>query len=107
MFGMDLMKKLKEAQEAMGHMDVKLTQMRVEYSSGGNMVTVTINGKKEILDVKIDPAVIDPDDVEMLQDLIVAAIRGAHNKVDDEIKESMDDMLGGIDLPGINEIVDT
>ncbi|MCD6594288.1 YbaB/EbfC family nucleoid-associated protein [bacterium] len=103
MFGKDFMKKLQQAQEAFGHLDEKAASIEVEYSAGGGMVSVVMNGKKEIIDLKILPDVVDPNDVEMLQDLIIAAIRGASEKADDEIKSQMSEITGelGIDIPNM------
>jgi DNA-binding YbaB/EbfC family protein len=75
--------------------------MRVEASSGGGMVTVVINGAKQLQSLKIDPEVVNKDDVEMLQDLIVAALNDAHRKADEEMQKSMGGMLGGLKVPGL------
>ena len=82
-------------------LEEELGKLHVEFSAGGGMVTVVLNGKKELVDLRISPDVVDPDDVEMLQDLIIAAFRGAQEKVDEAIKEKMGEMISrlGID-PG-------
>ncbi len=101
MFGADFFKKIKEAQEALANLDERLEQIVVEFSAGGGMVTVVMNGKKELLDIKIDPAVVDPDDVEMLQDLIISAIRGAHSKIEQKVREQMQQIISDIGIdPG-------
>ncbi len=103
MFGKDFIKKFQQAQEAFGHLDEKVSSIRVEFSAGGGMVTVVMNGKKEILDLKISPEVVDPNDVEMLQDLIIAAIRGASEKAEEEIKSKMSEITDelGIDISNL------
>ncbi|RKZ33389.1 YbaB/EbfC family nucleoid-associated protein [bacterium] len=100
MMGKNFMKNLKKAQQAFGELDKRLVQMKIEFSAGGGMVTIVMNGKKELLDLKISPEVVDPDDIEMLQDLIIAAIRGAQEKVDDEVQSQMSQMAGmlGVDI---------
>ena len=94
MFGKDFMKKLHQAQEALVKVQAKLTEMRIEFTSGGGMVKVVMNGKKDILDMHIDPQVVNPGDVEMLQDLIVAALNGASAKVEEELQGQFGDLQG-------------
>ena len=74
-----------------------MESLEVEGSAGGGMVTVKMNGQKQIVDLAIDPEVVDPDDIEMLQDMIVAAINQATAKVDEEMQEQM----GGMVPPGM------
>jgi len=92
MFGKDFLKKLQEAQSAISEMQTNLENIKVEFSSGGGMITATMNGKKDLLDISINPQVVNPDDVEMLQDLIIAAVNGASTSVEDKIKEEMGDL---------------
>ncbi|HEY8536804.1 MAG TPA: YbaB/EbfC family nucleoid-associated protein, partial [Vicinamibacterales bacterium] len=75
-------------------------EMRIEASSGGGMVTVVVNGQKQLQSIRIDPEVVSKDDVEMLQDLIVAAINDAHRRVDEEMQKAVGGMMGGLRLPG-------
>ncbi len=89
-----LQNQLKEAQE-------KLGALRATGSSGGNMVQVTLNGKFELVDIKLDPICVDNRDVPMLQDLIIAAHRDAMEKVQSEVKGSLGPMLGGLNIPGM------
>lgn len=98
---------LSKATQMQEEMQQKLAQTVVEASSGGGAVTATLNGKKELLKLKIDPAAVisltgDSADVEMLEDLIVAAVNEAGRKADDAIKSSVSGMLGGLKIPGIN-----
>jgi DNA-binding YbaB/EbfC family protein len=75
--------------------------MRVEASAGGGMVTVVINGSKQLQSLRIDPEVVSKEDVEMLQDLILAAVNDANRKVDEQLGQSMSGLLGGLKIPGL------
>jgi hypothetical protein len=86
-----------KAQQMQQRMQEEIAQIRVEGSAGGGMVTVKMDGHKNITGVKIDPEV--AGDVEMLQDLVLAACNEATKKVDDETKQKMSGMLGGMGLP--------
>ncbi len=80
----------------------QMSELRVEGNAGGGMVTVVVNGAKQLRSLKIDPEVVSKDDVEMLQDLIVAAINDAHRKVDEEMQQKMGGMLPpGMKLQGM------
>ena len=85
---------LKEAQE-------KLGALRATGSSGGNMVQVTLNGKFELMDIKLDPICVDNRDVGMLQDLIVAAHHAAMENMQEKMKSELGPMLGGMNIPGL------
>jgi DNA-binding YbaB/EbfC family protein len=98
---MDLQAMMKQAQEAQQRLQQQMTDLRVQATAGGGMVTVKVNGHKHLLAVTIDPEVVSKDDVEMLQDLIVAAVNDAHRKVDDELKRSIGGMMSGLGLPGM------
>jgi nucleoid-associated protein EbfC len=92
---------MKQAQQMQERLQKQMAEMRIEASSGGGMVTVVVNGNKQIQSMKIDPEVVSKDDVEMLQDLIVAAINDAQRKADDELSRQMGGMMGGLKLPGM------
>lgn len=96
-----LMKQAKKLQEQMAKLQEELEQMTVEASAGGGVVTVVANGKKEIVEVKIAPEAVDPDDVEMFQDLIVAAVNEALRRVEERVQEEMGKLTGGLSIPGI------
>ena len=98
---MDIQAMMKQAQEMQQRLQQQMTDIRVEATAGGGMVTVVVNGHKHLLTLKLDPEVVSKDDVAMLQDLIVAAINDAHRKVDDEMKRSMGGMMSGLNLPGM------
>lgn len=89
---------MKQAQQMQERLHKQMDDMRVEATAGGGMVTVVINGTKQLQSIKIDPEVVSKDDVEMLQDLIVAAVNDAQRKADDEMKQQM----GGMLPPGFN-----
>jgi DNA-binding YbaB/EbfC family protein len=78
-----------------------MAELRVEATAGGGMVTVVVNGSKQMQSIKIDPEVVSKDDVEMLQDLIVAAVNDALRKVDDELKSKVGGIMSGLGLPGL------
>ncbi len=99
--GMDLQKMMKQAQQMQEKMQEEMDAMRVDASAGGGVVTVQMRGTKEIEALKIDPEAIKDGDVEMLQDMIVAAINEAGRKVD----EAMKGKLGGMLPPGLGGLL--
>ncbi len=92
---------MKQAQEMQDRLQRELAETEVEATAGGGMVTVVMTGVKQLRSVTIDPEVVSKDDVEMLQDLIVAAINDAQRKVDDEVSGKMGGMMGGLKIPGL------
>ena len=84
---------MKQAQQMQERLQREMAGLRVEGNAGGGMVTVLINGAKQVQSLKIDPDVVSKEDVDMLQDLIVAAINDAHRKVDEEMTQKMGGML--------------
>lgn len=94
-----MMKQAQQMQSKMAEMQEKLADLEITGVAGGGMVRVTLNGKSEMRSVKIDPALIDPNDPEVLEDLIVAASNDAKQKVEAEVAEKMKDMTGGLNLP--------
>jgi len=78
----------------------KMQETVVEGSSGGGTVVVKMDGRKQVLNIKIDPEAVKSGDIEMLQDLITAAVNGAGQKVDEAMQSSMGGMLGGMNIPG-------
>ncbi|MEC7769241.1 MAG: YbaB/EbfC family nucleoid-associated protein [Acidobacteriota bacterium] len=88
---------MKQAQQLQEQLQKQMAETRVEASAGGGMVTVVMNGAKQVVSVTIDREVVSTDDVEMLQDLIVAAINDAHRKVD----EALAGQMGGLRIPGL------
>ncbi len=92
---------LKQAQDMQENMQRELSEMRVEGSSGGGMVVITVDGTKNLISIKLDPEVVDKDDVEMLQDLIAAAFNDAGTKVDEEVAQKMGTLGAGLKIPGL------
>jgi len=97
----NLMKKAQQLQEKMTKLQEELGQKTVETSSGGGMVAVVANGKQEIVSIKIDPEVIDANDIEMLEDLVLAAVNDALYQARRMVSEEMTKLTGGIKIPGI------
>lgn len=94
-----LMKQAQQMQAKMAEMQDKLAEMEVEGSAGGGMVTVKLNGKTELRKVKIDPSLADPQEIEVLEDLLVAAFNDAKGKVEEKMQEEMGKLTGGLNLP--------
>ncbi|MCT2536979.1 YbaB/EbfC family nucleoid-associated protein [Aquibacillus koreensis] len=95
-----MMKQMQKMQKDMMKAQEELTEMSFEATAGGGMVKVTANGKKEITDVEIKEEVVDPDDVEMLQDLILAATNEVLKQVEDKTNDTMGQFTKGLNLPG-------
>jgi nucleoid-associated protein EbfC len=98
---MNIQQMMKQAQQMQERLQKQMAELKVEATSGGGMVTVTMNGAKQILSLKIDPEAVSKDDVEMLQDLILAAINDAHRKADEAMQQQMSGMMGGLKIPGL------
>ncbi len=99
----NMMKQLKKVQDKMNKIQEELATRTVEGSAGGSMVTAVVNGKQELVSLKIEKEVVDPDDIEMLQDLIVAAVNQGIKKSQDMMNEEMSKLTGGLGLniPGL------
>ena len=98
----NMMKQFQQMQAKMEQIQAELEQTEVEGTSGGGMVKVVINGKLDITSITIDPEVVDPEDVEILQDLIMAAINQAKEKAQQLQQEKMSALTGGLNIPGLN-----
>jgi len=98
---MNIQSMMKQAQEMQERLKKQMAEMRVEATAGGGMVTVTVNGSKQVESIRIDPEVVSRDDVEMLQDLIAAAVNDAVRKVDERLGQSMSGLMGGLKIPGL------
>ncbi|MEG6584226.1 YbaB/EbfC family nucleoid-associated protein [Dendrosporobacter sp. 1207_IL3150] len=94
-----MMKKVQKLQADMAKMQEELKKRTLEVSAGGGAVKVVINGEKQIQSLKIAPSAVDPEDVEMLEDLIAAAVNEAVKKVDDMMAQEMGKLTGGLNLP--------
>lgn len=97
----NMMKQMQKMQKKMEEMQKQLEESEVEASAGGGAVTCKVNGKKEVLNITLDESVVDPEDIEMLQDLIVAAVNEALRKVDEMMETEMRKLTGGMNLPGL------
>ncbi len=97
---MNIQKMMAQAQAMQAKVQAELTAMRVEASAGGEMVKVVLSGTKEVQSVSIDKAAVDPEDVETLEDLILAAMREASRRVDEAVEKKTASMLGGM-MPGL------
>ena len=99
---MNIQDMMKQAQQMQERLQQQMSELRVEGNAGGGMVTVVINGAKQVQSLKIDPEAVSKDDVEMLQDMIVAAINDAQRTADQERSQKMGGMLPpGMKLPGM------
>ena len=93
---------MKQAQQMQERLQKQMAEARVEGNAGGGMVTVVMNGAKQVQSIKIDPEVVSKEEVEMLQDLIAAAVNDASRKVDEQLGQSMSGLLGGLKIPGLS-----
>ena len=99
--GFNPMQQVKALQEKMAKIQEQLASMTVESTAGGGMVTVLMNGRQELVSLKLEPQVVDPQDVEMLQDLIVAAVNDALRRSQEMAAGEMGKLAGGLNIPGL------
>ncbi len=97
----NMMKQVQKMQQDMANLQAELEERTVESSAGGGAVTVVVTGKKELKEINIKPEAVDPDDVEMLQDLIIAAVNEALRKAEDMVAQEMAKITGGLNIPGL------
>jgi nucleoid-associated protein EbfC len=97
---MNPLQMMKQAQQLQERLQQEMATITVEGAAGGGMVTVLVNGHKQLQKLTIDPEVVSKDDIGMLQDLITAAVNDAIRKVDEELKQRVGGMMGGLGLPG-------
>ena len=98
---MNIQQMMRQAQQMQERLQKQMADLRVEATAGGGMVTVVMSGTKQVHALKIDPEVVSKDDVEMLQDLILAAINDANRKADEAMSQQLGGMMGGLKLPGM------
>lgn len=98
---MNLGKMMKDLQKAQAKLQREIESLEVEASSGGGVVTARMNGKKELVSLRLTPEAVSPDDLSMMQDLILAAVNGAGRKVDAEIQKLTQGMASGLNIPGL------
>jgi DNA-binding YbaB/EbfC family protein len=101
---MNMNKLMQQVQETQKKIQDELAAMRVTASAGGGMVEVTLDGSKQMISLKIDPQAVNPEDVEMLQDLIVAAYNEAFRRADEQAAEKMGAMTGNLKIPGLGNM---
>ncbi|HEX2835762.1 MAG TPA: YbaB/EbfC family nucleoid-associated protein [Thermoanaerobaculia bacterium] len=97
---MNIKQLMKQAQQMQDQMQRQMQTIQVEGTAGGGMVKATMNGSKEVLAIVIDKEAVDPEDVDMLQDLVKAAVNEAGRKVDEQMQSTMGAMTGGMKIPG-------
>jgi DNA-binding YbaB/EbfC family protein len=97
----NIMKQAQMMQKRMAQMQQELEERRIEASAGGGMVTAVVSGKQQLISLTIDPKAVDPDDVEMLQDLVVAAVSEALKQSQQLAQEEMAKITGGMNIPGL------
>lgn len=97
-----MMKQVQKMQKKMTQLQEELEQKRVEGSAGGGMVTVVANGRQDILELKIHPDVVNPQEVELLEDLVLAAIHQAQQRAQEMMNSEMGQITGGIQIPGLS-----
>ncbi len=97
----NMLKQAQKMQEQMLKAQQEIEETVFEASAGGGMVTVKANGKKEVLEIKIKPEAVDPDDIEMLEDLCMVAVNDALSKADDLTRDKMGSLTGGLGIPGL------
>jgi DNA-binding YbaB/EbfC family protein len=98
---MNIQQMMKQAQQMQDRLQKQMAELRVDGQAGGGMVSVTVNGMKQVLSVKIDPEAVNKDDVEMLQDMILAAINDAQRKAEDAMQQEVGGLMGGMKIPGM------
>ena len=100
-FGGDPRKLMKQLQQAQERIQQEIAALEIQASAGGGMVTVVMDGEKRLKRLQIDPEAVSKDDVEMLQDLVLAVVNEAARRVDDAIKEKVGGLTGGMKIPGL------
>ena len=98
---MNPLEMMRQAQQLQERLQREMASLRAEGSAGGGLVTVVVNGHKHVQKIAIDPEAVSKDDVQMLQDLIAAAVNDAMRKVDEELKSKVGGLMSGLNLPGL------
>jgi len=97
----NIMKQAQQMQQKMARMQEELAEKEVSAAAGGGMVNATVNGRQQLVSLEIDPSAVDPEDVEMLQDLVLAAVNEALKQSHDMAQEEMGKITGGMNIPGM------
>ena len=98
---MNMIKQAQKMQENMQKMQAELEAKEYTAQAGGGVVSATVNGKRELLSITIDPEAVDPDDIEMLEDLVAAAVNATVKQVDETAEAEMGKLTGGLNIPGL------
>ena len=96
-----VIKQAQKMQERMAELQAELDEREYDFTVGGGMITIKMNGKKEMQSIEIKPEVVDPDDIEMLEDLVAAAINATVKQVDETAEAEMGKLTGGLNIPGL------
>ena len=96
-----MMKRVQRMQKKMMQLQEEIAERRVEGTAGGGMVTAVVDGKLNVVEIRINPAVVDPEDVEMLEDLVLAAVNQGQQKAQEMINQEMGQLTGGLNIPGM------
>ncbi len=97
----NMMKQVKKMQKEMEKMEKDLDETIIEASAGGGVVTAKVNGKKELIEIKIDKDILDPEDVDMVEDLVLAAVNEAMRQAEEKTAAQMQKLTGGMNIPGL------
>lgn len=98
-----MMKRVQRMQKKMMQLQEEIAERRVEGTAGGGMVTAVVDGRMSVVELRIDPAVVDADDVEMLEDLVLAAVNQGQQKAQEMMNQEMGQLAGGLNLPGLGQ----
>ena len=99
---MNIKRMMEQARQMQEEMEKRVEKIDVEGTAGGGAVAIRLNGKREVQSIRLDPEVVDPEDTEMLQDLILAAFQDASRRVEEKLQTEMGGALGGLGLPGMS-----
>ncbi len=98
-----MMKRVQRMQKKMMQLQEEIAERRVEGTAGGGMVTAVVDGRLHVVEIRIDPAVVDAEDVEMLEDLVLAAVNQGQQKAQEMMDQEMGQLTGGLNLPGLGQ----
>jgi DNA-binding YbaB/EbfC family protein len=96
-----MMKQMQKMQKKMMQLQEEIAERRVEGTAGGGMVTAVVDGKLNVVELRINPSVVDPEDVEMLEDLVLAAVNQGQQKAQELVNQEMGQIAGGLNIPGL------
>lgn len=101
MMNRKMLKQAQQLQKRMEQMQEEMASLTVEGSAGGGAVTATVTGRMQVLSITIDPEIVDPDDVELLQDMVLAAVNDGLSKAEETVSKQMASLTGGLKIPGL------